>query len=286
MPILILVTFVWAFSFSLIGEFLASQVDAYIAVFIRMLLAFAVLAPFLRIRQTSVSMRLNMMAIGGVQIGLMYILLYHAFLFLNVAEVLLFTIFTPLYIALIDERLLNKKQLPSRWWLAALLSVIGAGIIRYKGIDSQFVTGFFLIQGANLCFAAGQVAYKRLPLHSPKAQLQHYGLFFLGAAIVSGLGMLFFANFSRLPSTSLHWAVLIWLGLGASGGGYLLWSMASKKVNIGQLATMNNALVPAGLMVNFFIWGQNIQWAQLWFGGGLILYAVWICRPKVASAER
>ncbi|RUO43966.1 EamA family transporter [Aliidiomarina taiwanensis] len=280
MPLLILVTLVWAFSFSLIGEFLAAQVDAYIAVFIRMLLAFVALSPFLRIRQTSKPMRFYMMAIGGVQIGLMYILLYHAFLFLNVAEVLLFTIFTPLYIALIDERLLNNKQLPSRWWLAATLSVLGAGIIRYKGIDSQFLTGFLLIQGANLCFAAGQVAYKRLQLHTAKAQVEHYALFFLGAALVSGLGMLFFADFTRLPSSSTHWAVLIWLGLGASGGGYLLWSMASKQVNIGQLATMNNALVPAGLLVNFLIWGQNVPWGQLWVGGLIILYAVWLCRPK------
>lgn len=279
MPILILVTLVWAFSFSLIGEFLAADVDLYVAVFIRMLLAFAALAPFLRVGQTLKRTRLYMMLIGGVQIGLMYILLYHAFLYLSVAEVLLFTIFTPLYIALLDERLLNKKRLPSRWWLAALLSVIGAAIIRYKGIDSQFLTGFLLIQGANLCFAAGQVAYKRLALHSAKAQINHYALFFLGAVIVSGIGTLLFADLNRLPSTTTHWAVLIWLGLGASGGGYLLWSMASKKVNIGQLATMNNALIPAGLLVNFLIWGQNVQWAQLWLGGLIILYAVWLCRP-------
>lgn len=279
MPILILVTLVWAFSFSLIGEFLAADVDPYIAVFLRMLLAFAALAPFLRLAQTSTRLRFYMMGIGGVQIGLMYILLYHAFLYLTVPEVLLFTIFTPLYIALIDERLLNKKRLPSRWWLAALISVVGAGIIRYKGIDSQFLTGFLLIQGANLCFAAGQVAYKRLKLHSAKEQLQHYALFFLGAAIVSGIGMALFANMARIPITTTHWVVLVWLGLGASGGGYLLWSMASKKVNIGQLATMNNALIPAGLLVNFLIWGQNVQWSQLWLGGLLILYAVWLCRP-------
>jgi len=285
MPLLIFVTLVWAFSFSLIGEFLAAQVDAYIAVFIRMLLAFAALAPFLRIRHTSPRLRFYMMAIGGVQIGLMYILLYHAFLYLSVAELLLFTIFTPLYIALIDERLLNKKQLPSRWWLAAALSVLGAGIIRYQGVDSQFLTGFLLIQGANLCFAAGQVAYKRLQLHTAKTQVEHYALFFLGAVLVSGLGMLFFADFSRLPTTTIHWAILLWLGLGASGGGYLLWSIASKKVNIGQLATMNNALIPAGLLVNFLIWGKDVSWGQLWLGGLIILFAVWLCRPHANNAK-
>ena len=39
MPYVIIITLLWAFSFSLIGEFLSRDVYAYIAVFIRMILA-------------------------------------------------------------------------------------------------------------------------------------------------------------------------------------------------------------------------------------------------------
>ncbi|MCH8502041.1 MAG: DMT family transporter [Aliidiomarina sp.] len=276
MPALILITIVWAFSFSLIGEFLSRDVDAYIAVFIRMIFALALLLPFLNIGHLQRRQRLQLMAIGGVQIGLMYLLLYHAFLYLSVAEVLLFTIFTPLYITLIDERILNRKALPKVWWLAALLSVIGAGVIRYQGLSSDFLIGFLLLQGANLCFALGQVAYRRLPLGSDREQVKVYGLFFLGATLVSGLGMLLFADFTRLPTTWVHWSVLVWLGFGASGVGYLIWSIASKKVNVGQLATMNNALIPAGLLVNFLLWGQNVNWATLALGAVIIFSAVWL----------
>lgn len=281
MPTLILVTLVWAFSFSLIGEFLARDVDAYIAVFIRMILALVLLLPFIRLQGVSSSIRLRLMAIGGVQIGIMYLLLYHAFLYISVAEVLLFTIFTPLYITLLDEWVLNRKPLPKVWWLAAGLSVIGAGLIRYQGLSSGFFTGFLLIQGANLCFALGQVAYKRLAIGGPRAQVQQYALFFLGATIVSGIGMMLFADFQRLPSTWVHWSVLLWLGLGASGIGYLAWSVASKSVNIGQLATMNNALIPAGLAVNFLLWGQDVQWGPLVFGGSVILFAVWLSSRRI-----
>ncbi|RUO18490.1 EamA family transporter [Aliidiomarina iranensis] len=276
MPVLILITIVWAFSFSLIGEFLSRDVDAYIAVFIRMILALCLLLPFLKVKHVSAPIRVRLMLIGGIQIGLMYLLLYHAFLYLSVAEVLLFTIFTPLYITLIDEWLLNRKPLPRIWWLAAALSVLGAGLIRYQGLSSEFITGFLLIQGANICFATGQVAYKRLPLGKAKQQIGVYALFFLGATLVSGIGMLLFADYSRLPSTWIHWSVLLWLGFGASGVGYLAWSIASKKVNIGQLATMNNALIPAGLLVNFILWGQNVQWGSLILGGAIILFAVWL----------
>ena len=179
---LALITLLWAFSFSLIGVYLAADVDAYIAVFIRMLLATLLLLPFFRWRNLSFSYALKLTCIGAVQIGVMYILLYHSFIYLSVAEVLLFTIFTPLYITLIDEWLINRKPIPRRWWLAVVLSVIGAAIIRYEQVDTGFVTGFLLIQGANLAFAAGQVAYKRIATTNAHAQIAHYALFFFRCA--------------------------------------------------------------------------------------------------------
>lgn len=273
-------TLIWAFSFSFIGVYLASDVDPYLAVWIRMILAFLVLAPFLRIRHTPIKRLAYIMAIGGVQIGLMYLLLYHAFLYLTVPEVLLFTIFTPLYIMLIDEVFVLKKKLPWHWWFAAALSVFGAGIIRYQSLNDDYLTGLILIQCANICFALGQVAYKRLDLQGIKTQIQHYALFFLGAAIVSGLGVLFFTNWQLMPSTTFQWGILVWLGVGASAGGYLAWSIASKTVNIGQLATMNNALIPAGILVNLLFWNTQAHWLSFGLGGALILFSVRLCYYK------
>ena len=47
---LIFVTILWAFSFSLIGEFLAGKVDSYLAVFVRVTLASLVFLPFTKFR--------------------------------------------------------------------------------------------------------------------------------------------------------------------------------------------------------------------------------------------
>lgn len=279
MIILWLVTGLWAFSFSLIGEYLAGDVDAYIAVLIRMVLAGLLLLCFFRPHALSFRRALYLMAIGAVQIGLMYILLYHAFLYISVAEVLLFTIFTPLYITLIDEWLINRRRIPLRFWLAALLAVAGAAVIRYQQLDSSFLTGFLLIQAANVCFALGQVAYKRLPIQGAQQQRQVYFLFFAGAALISLIASIGFADFSRIPNTTTHWLVLVWLGLVASGVGYLAWSVASKMVNIGQLATMNNMLIPAGLLVNFALWGENVDWLRLIIGAIIISGAVALASP-------
>lgn len=283
MGVLWIVTAVWAFSFSLIGVYLSGKVDSYIAVFIRVFLAALLFAPLLRPRSLPFSSLAALTAIGGIQLGVTYLLLYHAFLYLTVAEVLLFTIFTPLYITLLEELLLNRRHLPVRWWIAALLAVAGAAVIRYDRVSEDALFGFFLIQGANFSFAVGQVAYRRLPLGDIKQQFQVFGFFFIGASLVSGIGVLLFADLKMLPGSGLEWGILVWLGLGASGLGYMGWNFAAKYVNTGQLATMNNMLIPAGILVNFLFWNREVDWQRLLVGGTIIGLSVWMCQKGRAA---
>ncbi|MHC9038178.1 EamA family transporter, partial [Cobetia marina] len=69
MSYLIGVTALWAFSFSLIGVYLSGQVDSYLAVLTRIVLASLIFAPFLRPRAISGRIRWQLMAIGAVQLG-------------------------------------------------------------------------------------------------------------------------------------------------------------------------------------------------------------------------
>ena len=68
----------------------------------------------------------------------------------------------------------------------------------------------------------------------------------------------------------------MWLGLGASGLGYYLWNYGASQVNAGTLAVMNNALVPAGLLVNLLIWNREVDFVRLLAGGVLIVGALMI----------
>lgn len=85
-----------------------------------------------------------------------------------------------------------------------------------------------------------------------------------------------FADFSLRPSSQLQWGILLWLGLAASGVGYLAWNLASKRVNTAQLATMNNMLIPAGLLVNFIFWGSQVDWLRLAIGAVILGSAVYV----------
>lgn len=276
MLLLWLVTLGWAFSFSLIGVYLSGQVDDYISVFVRTLLALLLFAPLMARARPGLGLALRLAGIGAVQIGLMYLFLFHAFAHLSVPELLLFTTLTPLYVTLIDERILGRRRLPAAWWMAAGLAVVGAFVIRFAGVGVDVLTGFLLIQGANLCFAFGQVWYKRTTLPPAMSQIQVFGFFFLGGVLVSGVALLLFADLQRLPATAVQWGVLLWLGLGASGLGYLGWNLGARMVNTGQLAAMNNMLIPAGILVNVVIWNRDADWPRLIIGGGMIVLAVWL----------
>ena len=275
MAYLSFVTLLWAFSFSFIGVYLAGQVDTYFMVLTRTALALLVFLPFLRLRQLKPRLALGLMAIGAVQLGFMYLFYYHSFLLLTVPEVLIFTIFTPLYVTLLHD--LSVRHFHRRYLLTAGLAVLGAAVIRFDHLTSDFLLGFLVVQGANLCFAAGQVGYKRLLAQQTAELPQHqiFACFFLGAALVALVAWLLLGT-PRYPTSALQWGLLLWLGAGASGLGYFLWNKGATQVNAGVLAIMNNALIPAGLLVNLLIWNQSADLVRLSIGGALIFWSLFI----------
>jgi len=281
------VTLLWAFSFSLIGVYLAGQVDSYFAVLTRVSLAALLFIPWLLRSHTPAAVVLRLMTIGAIQLGCMYLFYYQSFLLLSVPEVLIFTIFTPLYITLLYD-LLERRFRP-QFLLTAMIAVLGAAVMRWNTLSDTFWLGFLVVQGANLCFASGQVFYKRLMQQSAlqHQQHQHFGWFYLGALVIVLPAWLLMGS-DAYPQHIHQWLILLWLGLAASGGGYFLWNLGATKVSSGQLAVMNDALIPAGLVVNLLIWNRDTDLTRLAIGSLIILLALWLNRrlsKRPLSAE-
>ncbi|HFF6145551.1 TPA: DMT family transporter [Shigella flexneri] len=251
MALLIITTILWAFSFSFYGEYLAGHVDSYFAVLVRVGLAALVFLPFLRTRGNSLKTVGLYMLVGAMQLGVMYMLSFRAYLYLTVSELLLFTVLTPLYITLIYD-IMSKRRLRWGYAFSALLAVIGAGIIRYDQVTDHFWTGLLLVQLSNITFAIGMVGYKRLMETRP------------------------------MPQTTLQWGILVFLGVVASGIGYFMWNYGATQVDAGTLGIMNNMHVPAGLLVNLAIWHQQPHWPTFITGALVILASLWVHRKWVA----
>ena len=277
MSYLVVVTLLWAFSFSLIGVYLAGQVDAYFAVFMRVALAVVVFLPWLLRKRVATADAIILAALGAVQLGLMYIFYYQSFLLLSVPQILVFTIFTPVYITLLYDVL--DGHFNPRFLLAALVAVVAAAVMRDTLPSVNYWLGFLVVQGANLCFAAGQVGYKKFI--ASKAQIkaghQQFGWFYVGALVIALPAWLLLGQ-AQYPTTAVQWGVLLWLGLVASGAGYFWWNKGASHVSSGTLAVMNNALIPAGLLVNILIWQRDTDLIKLSAGIALLLLSLWLCR--------
>ena len=278
MPYLLIVTALWAFSFSLIGEYLAGRVDSDFAVLVRVLIAALVFLPFTLWRGLPRRLLAGFWLAGALQFGITYLCLYRSFQVLTVPEVLLFTVLTPIYVTLLDDALARRF---SPWALLAALVAVGGGvIIRFDRLEGDYLLGFILLQIANATFAAGQVLCRRLLLHYRPVQPLHrfFGHFFVGALVLVLPSFLLFGDAQKLPQTAVQWGVLAWMGLFATALGLYWWVKGSTRVDAGTLAIMNELHVPAGLLVNLLIWNRDFDLPRLAAGAVVILLAMALLR--------
>lgn len=278
MSLLLLVSFVWAFSFGLIKGRLAGLDPAAVAV-VRLALAALVFLPLLRLRSLPGIAAARFAAIGALQFGAMYVFYLRAFAHLQAHEVALFTIFTPLYIALIDAALERRFQLTHV--LAATVSVIGTALLMTGAeVRPGLAAGFGLVQLSNLCFALGQLAYKRVRAnHAGLRDRDIFGLLYIGAVLATGAFSLTATDWIAFRPTAAQWGVLAYLGVLASGLGFFWWNLGSLRVNNGTLAAFNNAKVPLGVACSLVFFGESANLPRL--AASLILLTA-----AVAIAER
>ena len=156
---LLAASLIWAFSFGLIKTQLAGY-DPRAVAFVRLALAALVFAPWLP-RLGAARLRLRLAVLGAVQFGLMYVLYIASYAHLPAYAVALFTVFTPIYVVLMDD-VWTRRFVP-RHLLAALMAVAGGALVLWRDLPpGEAWPGILLLQGANLCFASGQLVYRRL----------------------------------------------------------------------------------------------------------------------------
>lgn len=270
---LLLVSIIWGFSFGLIKNTLAG-IDPNLISFIRIFISFLVFLPFLRLRRVSRRLRLRLILTGMFQFGLMYLAYNLSFLYLKAYEVALFTIFTPLYVTLIDDLLRRRFSLANL--ITALVAILGTALIEGKGaFSSQVALGFLIVQLSNLCYAFGQVYYKKiLAAEEGIRDQQVFGLLYLGGAGITLLSSLLFVDFSSVAITPGQWSALIYLGAIASGLCFFLWNKGARLVDTGSLAIFNNLKVPISVAISLLIFGEQANVPRLLLGGVLLLAAL------------
>lgn len=280
---LVLVSAVWGASFGLLRHTLAG-VDPDLINAVRMALALVVFLPFLRSGWQGRGAALELAALGAVQFGLMYTLYNRSFAILQGHEVALATLLTPLYVTLLDDLL--QRRLRWRFLAAALLSVGGAALCVGAGRVEGALYGLALLQAANLCFAVGQVWYRRV--FARRALRSDAGA--IAWAYVGGAAVVFLAALPKSGGlatlTLTHWVTLAWLGLVASGLCFFLWNLGGRQVNAGVLAVMNDLKIPLGVIFSLLIFQEQASWPRLLAGSAVIGAAWWLAARATPASDR
>jgi drug/metabolite transporter (DMT)-like permease len=273
------VSLVWAFSFGLIGNVLAGLPPAWMA-WIRLAFGAAVFLPF--VRRIPARTAAALFAVGAVQFGFMYLAYMTSFNYLKSHEIALFTVVTPLFVAGLDD-LFGRRFKP---WnlLAALLAVCGAAIIKWHSLESPGpIKGIVLVQLSNLCFAAGQLAYRAVMARLPTPVADHRVFFWPnlgGFAVLAPLALPIALSPNPPAPSALQWAVLAYLGLVASGLCFFLWNRGARLVGAGQLAVMNNLKIPLGVAVSLLFFGERTNVHVLLAGALLVGVALLPARRR------
>ena len=278
MPSLLIATLLWAVSFGLIRRHLVGLDPTFVA-WARMLLALPVLLPFVRWAELSRwpgrpgQVALRLAGVGAVQYGLMYTGYIAAFAFAAGHEVALFTVTTPLYVSLIADAYARRFD-PWNLGLAGL-AVAGALVLQARSAWSDAWVAFALVQASNLCFAWGQVTYRRLRRGAPGAR-DHavFAWLYVGGLAVTAVATTVAGGWASAARVSeAQGLVLVYLGVVASGLGFYLWNRGAVTAPAGVLAVFNNLKIPLAVVAALLLFGEQADLVRLGIGGGLMVLA-------------
>ncbi len=270
---LLVVSLIWAFSFGLIKGQLTG-LDANFVAAARLLVSLVVFLPFLRLKNVPGRLRWRLLVIGAVQFGLMYVAYTYAFQYLQAYEVALFTIFTPLYVTLINDA--YQKRFHAISLIATLLAIAGTAVVKQGNLfNPQLLTGFLVVQVSNLAFAFGQVDYKETLKNQPElSDTRIFGLLYLGGALAAGIPALVTTPWQTLALTGRQLLTLVYLGAVASGLGFFMWNVGARKVNAGTLAVFNDLKIPLAVAVSLIFFGEKASLPHLLIGGAVVVGAL------------
>lgn len=277
---LLLASLLWAASFGLIKDRLSGY-DAGMVAAARLALAALVFSPWLRRGGAVPRERMRLALLGALQFGLMYILYIASYGTLPAWAVAVFTVFTPLYVAWIEGA--QARRVRGSVWLGSMLAVLGAGVVAWRGLpDAGAWRGVLLLQGANLCFAAGQVLYRRRRGGGDDAGALAW--MYLGAAVLAGGSWLL-----RAAPVGRGWNVdavvaIAYLGVLPTGVGFWLWNRGAASASIGAVAALNNLKIPLAVAAAWLVFGERTDPLRLGAGLALVVAATVLAGRGVRAA--
>jgi drug/metabolite transporter (DMT)-like permease len=279
---LLLASLLWAFSFGLIKRFLP-QLDPWWVAAVRLAIATVALAPWALRQAPPPGLRVRALALGSVQFGAMYVLYIASFGYLAAWQVALWTVLTPLLVVLLERA--RRRGAVVRPIAASLLAIAGALLAQGRWPQGDTLLGVLLVQGSNLCFAAGQLGYRDLaraagavgPDAAPARPGREAGLLgwmHLGATVLAGAGFVVAGDRTGASLDGAALPTLLYLGIAPTAVGFWLWNRGAARTGPAQLAVANNLKVPLAVLVAWLVFGESAPYERAALGLAVVVAAL------------
>jgi drug/metabolite transporter (DMT)-like permease len=219
------------------------------------------------------------LAVGVGGIFGYHFLYFRAFALAPAVEANLINYLWPLLIVALSPVILPGYNLRPRHVFAALLGLVGAGLIVTGGQFSLrfgYLPGYLFAAGAAITWALYSLLTKRLPPFETDAVAAF-------CAISGGLSLIFYflsgGSWGEIQALNARdWIMLILIGIGPMGAAFFLWDAALKRGDprrIGSLAYLTPLLSTLNLVL---FAGKTLNWvsivAMILIIGGAVLGSI------------
>jgi len=229
----------------IVAKAVVRDVDAVTLTFLRSLISSAGLSLFLLTQGHRLKIaredwkQLAMLGFLGIPVNQFFYL--YGLKFSTAANGALLYATTPVFILVLSSVVL-KERMTKRKTIGILLAFAGVAIVVFeRGVDfsSEYTFGNLMILIAVLAWALFTIYGKPMILKYGAMQTTSVAML-TGTVIFLPIGLLFSLGFPYSQLGSGHWAGILYLGIGTSIFGYLLWYYALGRIEASKLAVFAN----------------------------------------------
>jgi drug/metabolite transporter (DMT)-like permease len=230
----------------IVAKAVVGDIDAATLTFLRTVIAAAGLWAIARIRSGPLNIERNdwkkMAFLGFVGVALNQFLYFYGMKFSTAANGALLYAATPVLVLVLSRFMHREKMKPLKVF-GILLAFVGISIVIFeRGIDlsSGYAYGNLLILVAVIAWALFTVFGKDMIVKYGALKTTS-AMMICGAAMFLPFGLISAAQFPFGGLSALHWGGVLYLAIGTSIIGYLLWYHALSRIEASKVAVFSNA---------------------------------------------
>jgi drug/metabolite transporter (DMT)-like permease len=175
-------------------------------------------------------------------------------------------------------RLAGQEGLNRRQWLGQVISLVGVAVIATRGdfTSLRFHPGALIVLGAPLSWGLYSVVAKRI-FDGMGSSLPITVFTLVGGTLITSLftPQPIFGHLAAMPP--LAWLALLFIGLISTLAGYLIWSVAVRRLGANRPSTYIYFIPLVSLSMSALLLGERVGLSTT-LGGTMILAGVFLIR--------